>query len=93
MEVLAPPVPRRLEAGWQAAAAATFTEKTEKPRPGNTDLREQFYGLITCREEKHPVDLLGRFLGEGLECKAVLGPRHVSSRTACPPRRKYDGGL
>jgi hypothetical protein len=28
--------------------------------------------LITCRDEKHQVELLGRFHGEGLECKALL---------------------
>jgi hypothetical protein len=72
MEV-APPVPPELEAAWQAAASAVLAEKPDKPRLGDTELPEQYYVLITCRDEKHQVELLGRFLGEGLACKAVLG--------------------
>ena len=34
---------------------------------------EQFLVLITCRDEKQQVELLGRFQGEGLECKALVG--------------------
>jgi hypothetical protein len=33
---------------------------------------EQFLVLVTCRDEKHQVELLERFKGEGLECKALL---------------------
>jgi hypothetical protein len=36
-------------------------------------LSEQFMVLITCRDEKHQVELLGRFQREGLECKALVG--------------------
>ncbi len=36
-------------------------------------LSEQFLVLITCRDEKQQVELLGRFQGEGLECKALVG--------------------
>ena len=36
-------------------------------------LSEQFLILITCRNEKQQVELLGRFQGEGLECKALVG--------------------
>jgi hypothetical protein len=32
----------------------------------------QWLGLITCRDEKHRVELLGRFQAEGLECRALL---------------------
>src|SRR5205807_1957050 len=37
-----------------------------------TVLAEAYYVLITCRDEKQQVDLLGRFKGEGLTCKAIL---------------------
>jgi hypothetical protein len=33
---------------------------------------EEWLGLITCRDEKHQGELLGRFLAEGLECRALL---------------------
>jgi hypothetical protein len=33
---------------------------------------EQFLILITCRDEKHQAEMLERFRGEGLECKALL---------------------
>jgi hypothetical protein len=36
-------------------------------------LTEQFLVIITCRDEKHQVELLGRFQGPGLECKALVG--------------------
>jgi hypothetical protein len=70
---LAPPVPPELEAAWQAAAGAILAEKPDKPGWHETELPAQFYVLITCRDEPHQVELLGRFLDEGLECKALLG--------------------
>jgi len=36
-------------------------------------LSEQFLVLITCRDEKQQVELLEKFPGEGLECKALVG--------------------
>jgi hypothetical protein len=72
MEV-APPVSPELEAAWQAAAGALLAEEPDPERRGGAELPEAFYVLITCRDEKHQVELLGRFKGEGLRCKAVLG--------------------
>jgi hypothetical protein len=58
-----------LEMAWQAAAEATLQAK-----PGREVQMgpEQFLVLVTCRDEKHQVELLQRFKGEGLECKALL---------------------
>jgi hypothetical protein len=67
---LAAPVPPGLEAAWHAAA--TCLEQPKGKRLGGERLEEQWYGLVTCRNEKHQVELLGRFKGEGLTCKAVL---------------------
>jgi hypothetical protein len=36
-------------------------------------LSEQFLVIITCRDEKQQVELLGRFQDTGLECKALVG--------------------
>jgi len=36
------------------------------------ELPPAFYVLVTCRDERQQVELLGRFKGEGIECKAVM---------------------
>jgi hypothetical protein len=41
--------------------------------PGRVEsIKEQFLILVTCRDEKHQVELLGRSTPEGLTCKALL---------------------
>jgi len=66
-------------AAWQAEAEAAMAKfsrpKGEFKRDGEKALQlsEQFLVLITCRDEKQQVELLGRFQGEGLECKALVG--------------------
>jgi hypothetical protein len=57
-----------LQAAWQAAAeeAAAATPRGVEAGP------EQFLILITCRDERHQVELLQRLHGEGLECRALL---------------------
>jgi hypothetical protein len=78
MEV-APTPPPELLAAWQGEAEAALTKfarpKGEFERDGEKALQlsEQFMIIITCRDEKEQVDLLGRFQGEGLECKALVG--------------------
>jgi hypothetical protein len=67
---LAPAVPHELKEAWQAAQACL-----EPPKGGwlrGEALVEQWYVLVTCRDEKHQVELLGRFKAEGLTCKSVL---------------------
>jgi hypothetical protein len=39
----------------------------------NPPLIDQFYVIVTCRDEKHRLEMLTRFKGEGLTCKAVVG--------------------
>jgi hypothetical protein len=68
---LAPPVPQELAEAWQAAANACL-EPPKGRRWGGEALEEQWYVLVTCRDEKQQVELLTRFKGEGLTCKAVL---------------------
>ena len=65
-------MPEELRLAWQAAAGALVEEKPERPGVVEAELAEQFYVLIRCRDEKQQVELLGRFSGEGLDCKAVL---------------------
>jgi hypothetical protein len=77
MEV-APTPPPELLAAWQAEAEAALTKVTRKngemmKERKDFELSEQFLIVVTCRDEKHQVELLGRFQGEGLECKALVG--------------------
>jgi hypothetical protein len=70
---IVPAVPPELAAAWEAAAGALQAEEKEGQRFARQVVQEAFYVLITCRDERQQVELLGRFKGEGLECKAVLG--------------------
>jgi hypothetical protein len=45
---------------------------SRSPLPDSPPIPEQFLLLVTCRDEKHQVELLERFGREGLECKALL---------------------
>jgi hypothetical protein len=58
-----------LRAAWEAAAQAALEDK---PRRQIDGVPEQFLLLITCRDERHQVELLERFRTEGLACKALL---------------------
>jgi hypothetical protein len=61
-----------LQAAWRAAADGLLeTPHWNLPRDIQ-DVPEQFVILVTCRDEKHQVELLGRFTNEGLPCKALL---------------------
>jgi len=67
-------------ATWQAVAEAAtafakFTRRNGEIQKGRKDfeLSEQFLILVTCGDEDHQVVLLGRFQGEGLEVKALVG--------------------
>ena len=58
-----------LQLFWQGAAEAAAEEKLAREID---TVAEQYLVLITCRDEKHQVELLERFQGEGLPCKALL---------------------
>jgi hypothetical protein len=70
-------------AAWQAEAEAALTNFARPNGLGEShkslQLSEQFLVLITCRDEKHPVELLDRFQAEGLECKALVGRGEIIS--------------
>jgi len=68
---LTPSVSPDLQAAWQAAAAAALAAPSS-PSPGLDPGSAQFLILVTCRDEVHQVELLQRFTGEGLECRALL---------------------
>jgi hypothetical protein len=68
---LVPAVSPELQEAWQQAAAACLAPDRAGRRDWET-VREQFLVLVTCRDEQHQVELLGRFQAEGLECRALL---------------------
>jgi len=68
---LTPTPSPELQAIWQACANAVPTPPDE-PREEMKVVPEQWLILVTCRDEKQPVELLTRFRGEGLECKVLL---------------------
>jgi hypothetical protein len=72
LQELTPAVSPELQAAWQAAAEASQATHPAARRPREQSIPEQFLVLVTCRDEKHQVELLGRFQGEGLECRALL---------------------
>ena len=53
-------------------AAEACREPPKGKRWGGEALAEQWYVLVTCRDEKQQAELLTRFKAEGLTCKAVL---------------------
>jgi hypothetical protein len=70
---LAPPAPPELQAAWQATAETALRDAA-LPRPSRdlAALPEQYLLLVTCRDERHQVELLGRLRAEGLECRPLL---------------------
>lgn len=44
----------------------------EPPSDDSDRLGEGYHVLITCRDEVHQAQLLDRFMGEGLPCKALV---------------------
>jgi hypothetical protein len=61
-----------LELAWQAAADAILQTPHRDPARARQTIPEQYLILVTCRDEKEQVELLGRFKREGVECKALL---------------------
>ncbi len=57
---------------WEDAArqSAEAAERLALPEP--KAIPDQFLVLLTCRDEKHQVQLLARFQAEGLTCKALM---------------------
>lgn len=57
---------------WEAAARESV-EKLERERKLIPQVvQEQFMVLVMCRDEKQQLELIERFVGEGLEVKALL---------------------
>jgi hypothetical protein len=69
---LAPAASPEVQAAWEAAARAVVGPPYEPDKEGVPLGPAQWLVLVTCRDERHQVELLGRFQAEGLECRALL---------------------
>jgi hypothetical protein len=69
---MTPTVSEDLRAAWEEAARATLLKPPGALGPGLTTIPEQFLVLITCRDERHQVEVLEHLLREGLECRALI---------------------
>jgi hypothetical protein len=61
-----------LQAAWEATTNPRLAALREPGPWQPASVPEQFLILMTCRDEKHQVELLERFQREGLECKALM---------------------
>jgi len=62
----------RAERRGKAARQCLEEGPSRRSRLIRQDVPAQFLVLLTCRDEKHQIELLARFPAEGLECKALL---------------------
>jgi len=68
LELTPTPSPE-LQAAWRAEAEASMAAAAPAP----VELGPaQYLVLVTCRDERHQVELLQRFTSEGLTCRALL---------------------
>jgi hypothetical protein len=72
LQELAPTVSAELQAAWTAAAQANLKSFSQTQPRAYATIPEQHLILVTCRDEQHQVELLGRFQTESLECRALL---------------------
>ena len=69
---LTPTESEDVRAVWEAAARASLEGPAGRERPEVEAVPEQWYVLVTCRDEKEQVALLERLGALGLECRALL---------------------
>ena len=60
-----------LKAAWRATSEVRLAALSATPDAAAA-CPAQFLILVTCRDEKEQVELLGRFKKEGVDCKALL---------------------
>jgi hypothetical protein len=86
---IAPAISHDLRAAWEATANAAVGPPYEPNKEGVPMGPEQWLVLITCRDEKHQIELLMRFQGEGLPCADVVV--EVGGRSPEPQAQMGDG--
>jgi hypothetical protein len=62
-----------LREAWDAAANALEGRRPYEPAKDGVAMgAEQWLVIVTCRDEAHQVEMLRRFQGEGLPCRALM---------------------
>jgi hypothetical protein len=61
-----------LREAWEAAARGGLEALERGRKWPRQEVPEQYLVLVTCRDEQHQGELIGRFQREGLVCKALL---------------------
>jgi hypothetical protein len=71
---LTPAISPDLQGAWEAAANAMEGRRPYEPnREGVPMGPELWLVILTCRDEAQQVEMLRRFQGEGLPCRALVG--------------------
>jgi len=71
-----------LEALWHLARQtidSTLDKEPAAKTPQPLDWDEEFLVLVKCRDERQQIQLLERFMGEELECKALMSLRRTAA--------------
>jgi hypothetical protein len=69
LRAITPVCDAELRAFWESEAQKLLAPE---PKKRIDEIAEQFLILVTCRDEQEQVKLLGRFVGEGVKCKALV---------------------
>jgi hypothetical protein len=69
---ITPTISPELKRAWRAAAEACLAAPAAAPEKAAAPGPDQYLILLTCRDEPHQIELLHRFAGEGLDCRALL---------------------
>jgi hypothetical protein len=72
-------------AGSNSAEAALRDAAAPRPSRDSPDIPAQYLLLVTCRDDPHQAELLGRLRAEGLECRPLLSKGR--SAPPLPPRQ------
>ena len=69
---LTPAPSAEMQAAWEASSTPAIAALAAPPPWRPQEIPEQYLILVTCRDERHQVQLLERFQRDGLECKPLL---------------------
>jgi hypothetical protein len=73
VQELTPTAAEELRAAWEESTRVAKERRIAAAMPKDAgDYPEQFLVMVTCRDERHQVELLGRFQQDGLSCKALI---------------------
>jgi hypothetical protein len=69
---ITPTISPDLNAAWRAAAEACLAAPVAPRATAASPGPAQYLIVLTCRDERHQIELLTRFHTEGLDCRALV---------------------